>query len=1185
MPGQLVNPDRWKEGLNEQGRRCVDALERAIAAQPYDLEFGDWFDSGRSGSLVARVVRRKARRSDQVILKFCASAYRARRLLEAWDQGNPFCKAHLARTESVAIPLGDDLWIVFMYIAGGGLRLYRGLSEFRGDQLFPERCGSVVKSVVADWNPSGPIPEDRKVGRFIEDIVAARRGKVLDWPPTVPAPGGLDPRSFLDGDHADLIVQNVLTGNAHGDLSGRNVLVNASPGAAAHDFRLIDYDHFAADAALANDPMHLLVALALDEYGQVRSRSRSYIDVIVNPDAPIPRQLNDFRDISRAIHEAVRSSLDEELGFTGEWVPQCLLALVGAALVHLGRTLHLDPQPHIAPEELQQEAKQWCYDLAAAAATRFLGDYADQRRRSDSPARPAPTSAASGRSLNTTAVVRGQSPVAVTELLGRDEQHRRLRTRLTDGRCGMVLLRGLPGMGKTKLLNVTLRSIETDNRTVPEVRIREHLATRERRLDVRTLIDLISGESPPAAPAAGMSSLVRLEAVLKGLRRSPVIVAVDSAENLLDPRNRMMVDRDLDEAFAILSDEPDHRVSVILATQQEPVSPSAFGWPELEEPIVVGRVRQDQFLAFLHSRDHHGMLELDHVPPERQHLLWQRLQGNPRLGELVCAIVGDDGAVDLPSVIDELPRGTGDAVAVHLIGLLTDKIDGRRRDVLHAAAALGTPVPVDAVADVLIDSWPPGEVRQAVKSLVQRHVCRRNEHGDVFLPPADGCIVLARMAPDARRELRLRAADVLTDLRTSAPSSVYDLRFHIAELNALIDADEMDAALGLIHEIDVVLRPWNCSYLLLQQRLAVRDQLSEHADQLSNENALAGIYLTIGELEEADQAYGRALKLAQKSARASDRIALQNNLGLLNLAANRTEWAQLEFAHARDEAITAADRAGQVGALEGLADCHRHYGEYEDAIACAVTAVDLAGDQPSRRLMLILKLARWHAELADGAAARTWLTLAQQTAAGRSDDALVAACLEGEADLLLAAGLDNGDVEEAVQRAHEAVDRAIIVENPFVLRRARTTLCVAHLRLGQFDEAARQIRRAYHYRGPNPPLSVLALLALVTRLTEPVAAAPWFDQLLIQATARIRADARDFSARDFQGFARCGRLLERRDDIDSAVESFRPGNQDRARRRPSGLTARLKFMLRTLDESGAPSGQLAPIIAHLADDT
>ncbi|MEU4240018.1 AAA family ATPase [Actinoplanes sp. NPDC026619] len=1072
-----------------------------------------------------------------------------------------------------------------MYIAGGSLRLYRGLSESRGDQGFPERCGSVVQSVIADWNPWGPTPRRRTTRQFIKDIVGARCGEVLDWLPTAPAPTGLDPRSFLDGDHAGIPIQNVLTGNAHGDLSARNILIKASPGAAAGDFRLIDYDHFAADAALANDPMHLLVALALDEYGEVRSRPGSYIDVIVNPDAAVPRQLNDFRDISRAIHEAVKSSLDEELGFGGEWAPQCQLALVGAALVHLGRTLHLDPQPHIASEELQQEAKQWCYDLAAAAATRFLDEHAGHGRRSDSRALPAPTSAASGRSLNTTVTDRDQPPVAVTELLGRDEQHRRLHTRLTDGRCGMVLLRGLPGMGKTKLLNVTLRAIETDNRTASDVRIREHLATRERRLDVRTLIDLISGESPTAAPAVGMSSLVRLEAVLKDLRRSPVIVAVDSAENLLDPRNRMMVDRDLDEAFAILSDEPNHRVSVILATQQEPVSPSAFGWPEHEEPIVVGRVRQDQFLAFLHSRDHHGMLELDHLPPERQHLLWQRLQGNPRLGELVCAIVGDHGAVDLPTVIDGLPRGTGDAVAVHLIGLLTDKIDGRRRDALHAVAALGTPVPTDAVADVLIDSWPPGEVRQAVKSLVQRHVCRRNDHGDVFLPPADAGIIMARMAPEARRELRFRAADVLTDLRTSTPSSVDDLRFHIAELNALIDADEMDAALGLIHEIDAVLFPWNCSYLLLEQRLAVRDKLSEHADQLSNENALAGIYLTIGELEETDLAYGRALKLAQKAARASDRVALQNNLGLLSLAANRTEWAQLEFAHARDEAITADDRAGQVGALEGLADCHRHYGEYEEAIACAVTAVDLAGDQPSRRLMLILKLARWHAELAEVGAARKWLTVAQQTAAGRRDDTLAAACLEGDADLLLAAGLDNGAVEEAVRRAHEAVDRAISVENPFVLRRARTTLCVAHLRLGQFDEAARQIRRAYHYRGPNPPLSVLALLALVTRLTEPVAAGPWFDQLLTQATARIRADARDFSARDFQGFARCSRLLERRDDIDSAVESFRTSDQDRAHRRARGLTARLRFMLRTLDASGAPPGQLAPVIAHLTDDT
>jgi tetratricopeptide (TPR) repeat protein len=1180
MWGELVEPDRWKEGLDEDGRARVDELARALRGQSYSLVFKEWFGSGRSGSPVARVQRRKRRgHDDQVVLKFCPSADRADRLAEAWDERDSFCQQHLAETKEPALPLTGDGLVVFMHVGGDNLARYQALARLRESGDFHQRCGTVVRSVIADWNDESGIKlANRTVGQVVAAIVGRRAQDVGSWKPLRPLSD--DPRSFLGGEDADLVL-DVQIGKAHGDLSARNILLQGNP-APATDFWLIDYDHFTNEAPLANDPMHLLVALALDDFAEVRNRGSGYIDAIVNPYGPRSRRIGEFRDISLAIHEAVGSGLSVGSGLGDLVEPQCLVGLIGAALVHLGRKLHLEAGPLVSTQELEQEAKQWCFELAAAAATRLLSEH----RHALSPARPADASPHSQQpqsSDDRSASQSGDPGVTTADLLGREDQHRRLRTRLAAGPFGMVMVRGRAGMGKTKLLDVTLQALQNGDVNERSVHIRKHLASRDRRLDVRTLIDLIGGESLPGTAAVSRSPLVRLEAVLDDLGGPPVVVAVDSAENLLDPRSRVLVDRDLDEAFAMLSDEPDRQIAIVLATQQDPVSPSAFGWPEVDEPIVVGRVELPPFLTFLRTRDYNGMLELDALPADQQRKLWQRLQGNPRLGELVCAIVcGSE--VDLQAVVNGLPRGVEDAVASHITGLLIETVDEWRRDVLHAVAAFGTAVPCSAIAELLAGKWSLDQVTRAVKSLHRGQVLRRTGDGDVFLPPTDAEIILSRLPVTEGRRLRVRAATTLYGLRASAPQSVEDMRIPFAEVEALIAAGEFAAAHGVINEIDKVLQVWNCSYLLLRQRLAVRDDLEHSEDRLSNENAIAGIYYASGRLEEADEVYGSALKLAHQDGRASDAVALHNNLGLLNLAANRTGRAGIEFTYARQESLAAGDQAGHAGALEGLAYCHRRHGDYEGAVAQARAALDLPRVADDRRLTIILRMVRWYAELANFDAARTWLAAATQMATERNENALIAACLESEADLLLGANLDRDSVDKAVRLAHEAVDLALRLENASVLRRARTTLCVAHLQQGDFPEAARQIRRAYHYTRPQRPLGVLALMALTTRLTEPAAASAWFDRLLNTATERLKDDPENFSTRDFEAFARCGRLLERRDTLEAATEAISGNNQERIHAKARGITGRLEFLLRTLDGSGTPPGQLAPVIARLVDD-
>jgi hypothetical protein len=82
-----------------------------------------------------------------------------------------------------------------------------------------------------------------------------------------PAVSGPGPRCFrcvyLTGAPGRWVVDTLLVGKAHGDLSGRNILIPSISTVQPSNFELIDYDHYTEDAPLARDPMHLLVTLVI----------------------------------------------------------------------------------------------------------------------------------------------------------------------------------------------------------------------------------------------------------------------------------------------------------------------------------------------------------------------------------------------------------------------------------------------------------------------------------------------------------------------------------------------------------------------------------------------------------------------------------------------------------------------------------------------------------------------------------------------------------------------------------------------------------------------------------------------------------------------------------------------------------------------------------------------------------
>jgi tetratricopeptide (TPR) repeat protein len=1171
--GHLHDRKAWLEELPEE---IVTALANWVKDERHSLQHRRWFTTGRSGAPVALVLRKAPGDLQQLALKFCDfdGGNRVLSIRAGWQE-SPGFRTHLAQPEDQTIRLGD--WrAVFMRVAGGDIRTMLPLTDLHKRQGFPDYCATVVRSVLLDWTENQADMDEILVSVLLKDMMGRRRDKAEEWArkagiaidePRVRRNGWPtelpNPFAFIRGPERGRRVEDFLVGKAHGDLSGRNVLVPTEPDMAAERYVLIDYDRYSGRAPLARDPMHLLVALVLDRFGpdELAIPTPDLAEVVVHPHTKDVWHLEPFRQLSQSIHTAsvemaVRSSTK------AEWRQQCLLSLIGVGLVHLGRKLHVRDEDAV---------KEWCFHVAALAAKEYL--------QHALPLEPDDVAAAM-----TSPAMRAKS--TPPKLVDREDVLEMLRTRLTSGSGGVVVVRGPGGIGKTALVDTVLHHLANADGTM---RVHHHTVDATIRLDAGILIDYISGESDFATGHTGGSSLAGLEAVLQRLGDSRVVVVLDSAENLVGPETNKL-DPDLDKALELLAAGHEHRVTVLLVTNQDLGSATDETWPNAEPPIFVGRLPFGYFFEYLESLDRAGRMVSADFPDRMRRQLYARLQGNPRLAELVYAVVViAETGFDLRSLTDWLLKQDAKDVPAHLARVLFDGLSPVQRCVLQALALFDTPVPASAVV-FMCDDDVQGKVEQALTTLAAIRIVRHVD-GEYSVLPEDGRLVLTDIRDEAdRRRLYRKAARQLMSLRNREPRGFNDLRVHFAELNALLRVDEPGEILEMIRDINDVLREWNCSERLRQPREQIRSRLCG-IEEMVNENALGGIYVELGRFDLANDAYGRALKIAQDRRDDVSKMQTYANFAAMNWQHNDTELALGYYELARDEALRLDHPVVLMGALEGMADCHRRRGHYEQAIRYAENALavpELASypDSPEAQrfattgsVAVALKLARWCGELGRAGDAERLIDVADSMAAGRLNNWLAASCLDGRADMLY----DQGDYELAASAAQQAVERALRLRDEVTLLQARTTLCLAYLRTDRAREAYSEIEAAHRYRQKWRSLVVLALYGLAARWKEDRAEADRrFEQLRLEADDRIARDREDFTAWDFRGLAICGRRMDsRNDDLGDAIRAFEFA---RSPDTPTPiLVDRLRFILVQLDKYGRWPGRLRPVIDVLSD--
>ncbi|MFD4636499.1 AAA family ATPase [Lentzea sp. NPDC058436] len=1163
--GKLRNPESWGEPLKD----IFPAFEQCIAGQGMALTHRRWFTAGRSEDPVASAIREleTERGGDHLALKFFRSGgeLKIERLKEAWALSTGF-QQHLGETVGWSLIFGQ--WrAVFMRIAGGDIGDVEALSQLVDRPELPDYCESIVRSVVGDWNPGNPGHAAGTVGALVHEVLAHREDQTIAWAREagIPVDGSaapvdrgewstrVNPFALLKGAPSTASLEAVLVGRTHGDLSGRNILLPQGMTVRPDEFVLIDYDRFRHNGPLARDPMHLLVALVLDQIGQEDLRvSPRLAQALVHPE-DVSR--SSFNEVQRRLAIKIRDAPDlRTSGYRADWRQQCLLFLAATALLHLGRKLHV-------PDE--RRTKEWCFHLAALAAEQFLFTV------------PEPAggwNAAHGV---------GRSSEGEGRLIGRAADSQRVRSLLTDGQPGVAVVSGKPGVGKTSLLDEVVGALSSGPSGVaPDVRITRHEARVGVGLDAHTLINYIEGK--PSRARRGGSAFVQLLGALRRLGETQVVLVVDAAENLLVPETRTLADAELDHALDLLVNDPEHRVKVVLVSQHPLASANDDSmWPE-NDHMVLSKLDAHDYRAFLVSLGQDGRWDVPSLSPSAYRSLYTRLQGNPRLGELARAVVLLDAAGPTLEVLEGLLSKDRGNVGASLIRRLVRRLDPDQLAVMEALAVFDIPVPETTVTDFL--DADPATVGKALSELVDARVVQQAEPGRYLLRPLErNLIEVALPATATRPDRYVRAAGHLTRLKMNHPGEFAMLRESFAELRALINGEQWADAGKKIEELDDVLIEWNCRHQLLEQRRKVVGKLGAEDAEMRNHNVLGQIYATNGSYAKAHEEYDIALTLAEDAADLAV-LSVRGNLATLHQQQNEVFLAQGQYERIRDLARAYERDADLMQALAGIADCRRRNGDYDGAVANARAAFAQSrapalaeGRKASRatssRVNLALKLARWFGELGQPSDAEEWLLVARNEAMDLGEQLVHASWLDGQA----VAFLERGDLKAARADAVSAVELATMQGDDVIVLQARTTLAFIGVMSGEFDEAWREARAALAVRKPRRSLVVLALAALAAeRIGESSRARTLFDELRDDAAKRLAVNSEDFTAADMQAYAICGKHVISGADLGAAIKALRKSRQILVR--PPKLTARLRVMV---EELGIGEDELREVLEAL----
>ncbi|MEU6657951.1 hypothetical protein [Streptomyces sp. NPDC046821] len=1011
------------------------------------------------------------------------------------------------------------------------------------------------------------------------------RTRGLLTPDLLELPGESEPlpnpwRLFAEGTPATRRKIHCLVGRTHGDLHGDNVLVPVYDGIVEADhFRLIDLATYDGRAPLSRDLATLLISLCWREIGESSAGTQSTFLTYLERDKRGKRRDGGMpgrvRKIIDALREPAFQFVVDKHGDPEQWHTQLKVSLLAQAMLHS------------AYESGTPDARRWCARLAGRLTRVLLVPPAPEAAR--------PEFFDAGADLGTTGTVAtrtaGRPARGISSFVDREDPRSDLRAALDDRTTPVIVVSGPAGIGKTALVREALADLDWTDPDDESSVVRWHDATPYGEIGVTTLIEDI--EPPGAGQAAGPFARARLEIALDGLdaaggfRR---VIVIDSAENLLGD-GYVLRDSELDLALETVQGRPDPLVKIVFVSQHMPEATTGVAWTEKAVHISLSGLQAPwlrKHFAVLDPSDTYGLAALPENDLRRVH---GRLAGNPRLAELLSAVIGSDPpALQIHEVGAWLSSMPTSEVHERLVHMFVDHLPAEQQRVAEGLAALGIPAGTEAVIGILEPYVPAYRIEPALQALVAAGLVLERRDGRRYLRKSEIEAVLGRLAAGdlradvgelpTRRLLLMRAAGVLQGMQKDDDDvhGMVDLHAHFARVDVWLRAGLYDCAYSVIESMEDLVDRWGSGTELRTQREAVRGQLGDDREgEMLNLAGLGDIYSYSGDFSAARSAYQIALKMAQEDQNREAIRGIHIGLGAMFWEHGYLAEAEKHFRWAWGLAGEDDDDGGdRAAALTGLADCRQRQGNYRRAIKDALSAFEAAHEtDPELASGAGLRLARWFAELNEIPDALTMLARCDELVTARPDPSLQADLLSARAELHL--------YRNRYGEARRVVERAIGIardhRDPVSLRRSLTVLALTHVHLGDFPAARKAIEESARYRVAGKETVELALRGIIAHRSDlPGTARNLFQQLHDETGQRTTADAHDLVAWDFTGVARCYLVLVDEADPATALEAFRLARPEPAERTP-GLDDRLRFMVEIL-ANGDP--RLDPVLTQLA---
>lgn len=1130
------------------------------------------------------------------VIKFCPSVplkhqrENRRHLAALREAPGEFGRQHLVEIAFPTVACPQDAFVVGQFMADGIPLGKVGLDQ-RADA-----CKTIWRRMLFGWTGDEYDSEQATVAELLTCELGdgfKTDGWLLDWarkrglltPDLLELPGESEPlpnpwRLFAKDMPATRRKIHYLVGRTHGDLHGDNVLVPKYDGIVDADhFRLIDLATYDARAPLSRDLATLLISLCWREIGESHPDSQSTFLTYLERDNR-DKHLDDgmsgrVRKIIDAFREPTLRFVVDNHGDPEQWHRQLKVSLLAQAMLHSAYTSGTP------------DARRWCARLAGRLTRVLLGPVDPHAAR--------PDLFDAGEDLGTTGTVAtrttGRPARGTSAFVDRTGPRSDLRAAPDDRATSVIVVSGPVGIGKTALVHEVLADLGWTEPDDESSAVRWHDATPYGDIGVATLVEDI--EPPGSGQTAGPIARARLEITLDGLdatggfRR---VIVIDSAENLLKD-GHVLRDSELDLALETVQGRPNPLVKVVFVTQHMPEATTGVVWMEKAVHISLSGLKPPslrEHFAVLDPSDTYGLAALPEDDLRRVH---GRLAGNPRLAELLSAVISSDPpGLQVHEVGAWLSSVPASEVHQRLVHMFVDQLPAEQQRVAEGLAALGIPAGTEAVIGILEPYVPAPRIEPALRALVAAGLVLERRDGRRYLRKSEIEAVLGRLAagdlradegePPTRRVLLLRAAGVLQGMQKDDDDvhGMVDLHAHFARVDVWLRAGLYDCAYSVIESMEDLVDRWGSGTELRTQREAVRGRLGDDREgEMVNLAGLGDIYSYSGDFSAARSSYQIALKMAQED---QNREAIRG----IHIGLGAMFWEHGHLAEAEKHYRWAWGLAGEddedggdrAAALTGLADCRQRQGNYRRAINDALAAFEAAHEtEPELASGAALRLVRWYAELNEIPDALTMLARCDELVTARPDPSIQADLLSAKAELHL--------YQDRYGEARWAVERAIRIarehRDPINLRRSLTVLALTHVHMGDLAAARKAIEESARYRVAGKETVELALRGIIAhRFGLPGTARDLFQQLHDETRQRTRADAHDLVAWDFTGIARCYSVLVDDWEPAQALEAFRRARPEPAERTP-GLDDRLRFMVEIL-ANGDP--RLEPVLTQLA---